>query len=51
MQVSDRKEHVRNLQETCRKTASKKKAKPAKLSLIAAISKCYCFNKLDANLI
>ena len=39
MQVSDRKEHVRNLQETCRKTASKKKAKPAKLSLIA-ISKC-----------
>jgi len=49
MQVADRKEHVRNLQETCRKMASRKKAKPAKLSLIA-ISKFYCSNKFDVDL-
>ena len=39
----------RNLQDTCRKTASEKIAKPARLSLIA-IAKCYCSNKFDADL-
>ena len=49
MKVADKKKHVRNLLETYRKIVSRKKAEPAKLSLIA-ISKCYCYcsNRPDA---